>query len=187
MSLIDRYVPTFSFNELHALVIDAPSEAILSAVLAYRPEKDPFFRVMIGLRELPARIAGAVRGTHPLPKRAFGMDDFTILEQDDREVVFGLIGQFWRPDFGLAEVPDGAAFSAFDTARFVKLALNFSITPQSDRRLQLMTETRAFCPDPYSKRKLMLYWYAVRPISGLIRGRILASIKRSSEAMLPRH
>jgi hypothetical protein len=184
MPLIDRYVPAFSFSERHSVIVNATPESILSAVRAYRPENDPFFRLMIGLRELPARIVGALRGTHPLPMRAFGIDDFTVLEQDDREVVFGLIGQFWRPDFGLAEVQDGAAFAAFQRSGFIKLALNFFTTRQSDGRTELTTETRAFCPDPSSRRKLMPYWYAVRPVSGLIRGRILASVKRTSEALL---
>lgn len=183
MPLIDRYVPEFSFSERHSVIVDAPAESILSAVLAYRPETDPFFRVMIGLRELPARTVGAFRGTHPLPTRSFGMEDFTVLERDEREVVFGLIGQFWRPDFGLVKVADGAAFAAFGEAGFVKLALNFSTACQSDQTISLATETRAFCPDRRSRWKLMPYWYAVRPFSGLIRGRILASVKRSSEGM----
>jgi len=186
MPLIDRYVPTWSFSELHSVAVDATPELILSAVLAYRSESDPFFRVMIGLRELPARIISALSGKKPMPERAFGIDDFTILDQDDREVVFGLIGQFWRPDFGLAEVQDGVAFEAFQKAGFVKLAMNFSTIRQGDGRIKLSTETRAFCPDPISRRRLMPYWYAVRPVSGLIRGRILASVKRSSEAMLRR-
>jgi hypothetical protein len=183
MSLIDSYVPTFSFHERHSVVIDAPAELILRAVRAYRPENDAVFRAMIGLREAPARMMRALRGDGSQPKPAFGIDDFTVLDQDDREVVFGLIGRFWRPDFGLAAIADGTAFAAFDEAGVIKLALNFSTEPHSPDRIRLTTETRAFCPDRASRLKLMPYWYAVRPFSGLIRGRILASVKRSSEAM----
>jgi hypothetical protein len=146
MPLIDKYVPAFSFSERHSLVVNASPEFILSAVRAYRPESDPFFRVMIGLRELPARIINASRRKYLTPTRPFGIDDFTVLGQDDQEVVFGLIGRFWRSDFGLADVPDGAAFAAFDEAGFVKLALNFATYSQSDGRILLTCAFRRLRP-----------------------------------------
>ncbi|WP_207803125.1 hypothetical protein [Rhodopseudomonas palustris] len=96
--------------------------------------------------------------------------------------LFGLVGQFWRPNFGLARIADGAAFAAFQRGGFVKLALNFATAPESDGRIRLTTETRAFCPDRGAHLKLLPYWYAVRPFSGLIRRRILAGLRRRSEA-----
>lgn len=182
MTLIDKYVPAFSFNERHAILVDAPGDKVLAAILSFRPEDDPFFRAMIVLRELPMRTARAFGGDGQVSPKVFGIDDFTLLEHDDREVVFGLVGQFWRPDFGLARIPDGAAFAAFQRAGFVKLALNFATDAQSDGRIRLTTETRACCPDRSARLKLLPYWYAVRPFSGLIRRRILAGLKRRSEA-----
>lgn len=182
MTLLDKYVPAFAFNERHAIQVDAPGDKVLDAILSFRPEDDPFFRLMITLRELPmrtARLFGSGRQTTP---KVFGIDDFTLLEHDDQEVVFGLVGQFWRPDFGLVRIADGAAFAAFQRSGFVKLGLNFAIAPQSDGRIRLTTETRAFCPDRGARLKLLPYWYAVRPFSGLIRRRILAGLKRRSEA-----
>ncbi|UYO47128.1 hypothetical protein KQX64_13770 [Rhodopseudomonas palustris] len=183
MTLIDKYVPTFSFNECHAVLVDAPGDKVLDAILSFRPEDDPFFRLMITLRELPMRTARLFGGGggQTTPK-VFGIDDFTLLEHDDQEVVFGLVGQFWRPDFGLVRIADGAAFAAFQRSGFVKLGLTFAIAPQSDGRIRLTTETRAFCPDRGVRLKLLPYWYAVRPFSGLIRRRILAGLKRRSEA-----
>ncbi|MCD0421705.1 hypothetical protein LOC51_31200 [Rubrivivax sp. JA1024] len=182
MTLIDKYVPSFSFNERHAVLVDAPADKVLAAILTFRPEDDPLFRVLITLRELPMRARRLFGGSETSPK-VFGIDDFTLLDHDDREVVFGLVGQFWRPDFGLARIADGADFAAFQRAGFVKLALNFALAPHSDGHIRLTTETRAFCTDRSARLKLLPYWYAVRPFSGLLRRRILAGLKRRSEAM----
>ena len=53
MPLIDDYLPIFRFSEKHACIIAAEPKAILDAVELYRPESDPFFRIMIAIRELP--------------------------------------------------------------------------------------------------------------------------------------
>ncbi|MCA4125719.1 hypothetical protein LDY98_05140, partial [Pseudomonas aeruginosa] len=40
----------------------------------------------------------------------------------------------------------------------------------------LHTETRVFCPDRASRLRFTPYWVAIRPVSGLIRRRLLAGI-----------
>ncbi|ABJ14701.1 hypothetical protein I5G24_21295 [Pseudomonas aeruginosa] len=42
----------------------------------------------------------------------------------------------------------------------------------------LHTETRVFCPDRASRLRFTPYWLAIRPVSGLIRRRLLAGIER---------
>ena len=102
--------------------------------------------------------------------------------QSGSELVYGLIGRFWRTDFGLVTVADGQAFLAFNSPGIAKLALGFSATVQKNGATSLITETRVFCPDLASRLKFAPYWYLVRPVSGLIRGRVLAAIKKSSES-----
>jgi hypothetical protein len=52
---------------------------------------------------------------------------------------------------------------------------------QPDGLTLLVTETRVFCPDRASLLKFTPYWLLIRPVSGLIRRRILSSIKQMSE------
>lgn len=186
MALIDDYLPLHQFSERHFRDIAAGPDRVMQAAAAYQPDGDRFFTAMIGLRELPMRVAAALKGGKADLPPVFGLHNFTRLdERPGRELVFGLVGQFWKPDFGLASIPDGAAFRAFDQPGFVKLALGFSATVQPAGLTRLVTETRVFCPDPASRRRFTPYWYLVRPVSGLIRGRILRSIQRASEQGAP--
>ncbi|WP_201742261.1 hypothetical protein [Mangrovicoccus ximenensis] len=45
-----------------------------------------------------------------------------------------------------------------------------------------MTETRVFCLDRAAERAFAPYWYLIRPVSGLIRRRLLAMAARAAEA-----
>lgn len=177
MRLLDRYQPTYQFSETHACLVAAEPAAILDSVVAYRPDSDRFFRLMIGLRELPIRLLG-----EPEALRApFGLHEFTLLARSESEIVYGLIGRIWRPDFGLESIADGAAFLAFDAAHVAKLALAFTARCDPEGRTRLVTETRVSCASRAARLKFTPYWLLIRPVSGLVRRRTLASIKSASE------
>lgn len=181
MTRLDHYLPTFSFREVHSVRVFARPDAVLQAASEYQPEMDPFFRRMIGIREVPMRLLRSVgaKGAAPLP---FGLQNFTPLEQSEgAELVYGLVGRFWQTDYGLVDIPDAAAFSAFNTPGTAKLALGFAAHAINHHETELITETRVFCPDRACLLKFAPYWYLIRPVSGLIRKRILNAIKRMSE------
>ncbi len=177
MALIEHFLPTHQFSERHACAIDAPAARILDAVAAYRPDADPLFRAMIGLRELPMRLFG--RGDRQ--PATFGMDDFTLLGRDDDSIVYGLAGQFWAANYGLAPITDGAAFLALEADDIAKLALAFTVDRDQHGRTRLVTETRVHCTTDAARRKFRPYWLLIRPVSGLLRRRTLSSIRRTSE------
>ncbi|WMD20926.1 hypothetical protein RAS12_00715 [Achromobacter seleniivolatilans] len=153
----------------------------MAAAIAYRPDQDPFFRNMIALREAPMRLLMAL-GRNAVPRAAFGLDDFTRAAQSETEIVYGLIGQFWKPGYGLVAVPDGTAFKTYGEPGVAKLAFNFLVTQRAGGEVILSTETRVFCPDEAARKRFTPYWYLVRPVSGLIRRRMLTRIKRASLA-----
>ncbi len=181
MALIDDYLPAHQFSERHSRRIAAAPERVMAAVAAYRPDEDRFFAAMIGLRELPMRISARLSGRRPTLSAPFGLANFTPLaERPAAERVFGLVGRFWRRDFGLVTIADGTAFRAFDEQGVAKLALAFVATPTAAGTL-LSTETRVYCPDRATLRRFAPYWYLIRPVSGLIRKRMLATISQASE------
>jgi hypothetical protein len=182
MQLIDKYLPEYSFKEVHYREVLASPATVTKNAANYRPENDPFFRKMIGLREMPMRIRNLLSTKRGYQVPPFGLHNFTLLEkQDDAELVYGLIGRFWRPNFGLVTIPDGDAFRMFNDAGTPKLVLRFTATIQNNNITRLETETRVFCPDRASRLKFSPYWYLIRPVSGMIRGRILNNIKKASE------
>ncbi|WP_035058669.1 hypothetical protein [Andreprevotia chitinilytica] len=183
--LIDQYLPVFQFSERHQLLVDASPAALLDAVTLPGTQEDPWVRTAIQLREWPDRVFGKADG---LKSRAmFGLHDFTPLGRDsDRELAFGLIGKFWQSDYGLVAMTDPQQFAAFNEPGVAKLVMNFSAESVGNdleggnlngRRTTLRTETRVFCNDSKSHLRFTPYWWLIRPVSGLIRRRMLARIR----------
>ena len=172
---MDAFLPIYQFSERHACGVACKASRILDAVTCYRPETDPFFRGVIALRELPARFWRERPET-------FGFHNFTLLDRTENEIVYGLAGQFWKANYGLYPVADSRAFQLFEQPEVAKLVLGFSVQHKADGLCLLATETRVFCPDQASRLKFTPYWLLIRPVSGLIRRRILSAIKKASEA-----
>lgn len=179
MPLNDKYLPVYHFSEKHALSIAASQAEVMAAVLEYRPDNDPFFRGAIAIREWPIRLWDRLQGRVSTPRKAFSLDNFTLLEQtDSQELAFGLAGKFWQPDYGQATVADAEAFQTFNQPGAAKLLLSYQAEKQDETHTRLITETRVFCLDKRAQRKFTPYWYFIRPISGLIRLRMLHSISQ---------
>lgn len=180
MSLIDQFLPTYQFRERHALVTDAPAAALLDAVSLPSAMDDPWTRQFIRLRELPDRVLGRLGGGSGLRDRAaFGIGDFMPLGRDgDQELAFGLIGRFWQRDYGLVRLEEPQLqFSRYVEAGLAKLVLNFSTPTLDDGRTCLATETRVHCLDREAERRFRPYWLLIRPVSGLIRRRLLVRLR----------
>lgn len=176
MSLNTKYLPEFNFIEKHSLdMLTSPEEA-MTQILNYRTEDDPLFRFAISLRELPLRMCN----TSKQSSTAFSFRNFTLLEQHGHdEIIYGLIGQFWKSNYGLASVVDAESFLAFQQAEHAKLVLYFSIQQLDAQHCRVSTETRVLCLDHQALVKFRPYWYLIRPVSGLIRHRILRQIQRN--------
>lgn len=187
MQLIDKYLPDYGFSEVHGCNVSASPETVLQAAMNYRPETDAFFRSMIALREVPMRALARLRGRKSTVAPPFGLHEFTLLEHKPGEaLVSGLVGQFWKADFGLHKIENSEDYLAFRMPGVAKLALAFTVSEQSGKT-RLVTETRVFCPDRRSHLRFTPYWYLIRPVSGIIRGRILNSIRKASEASPARY
>ena len=121
-----------------------------------------------------------------LPKEALRLRDLTRLgfsqlaHDENREIVFGLVGQPWRVRGNLQEVP-ADQFGTFADPGFAKVAWNFYVSPLGESTCLMSTTTRIFCTDPLSRRRFSRYWTLVGPFSGLIRKVMLDSIARSAE------
>mgnify|MGYP001760757130 CR=1 FL=1 len=183
MELIHRLLPEWQFAERHALVLDgvSPARAYASIVPGLSAD-DPLIARAIALREAPGRLLrtfGLSRNT--LPTRPFGFHSFALLgEVPGREVAFGLAGRFWQMDYGLRRIADTEAFMALTDQP--RLVLNVCVVPLDGQRCQLVTHTRVHCPDEAQRRRFLPYWVLIRPVSGLIRGRLLRRIARIASA-----
>ena len=177
--LAERYLPDFQFVERHHLDLDTSAAQALDAASQLSTHDDPLVRSLLRLREAPARLANRLGWRNALEARpAFGLHEFTLLEHDgDQAMAYGLIGRFWRTDFGLEAVPDAQAFMRYEEPGVAKLVMTFHCSPRP-AGVRLHPETRVHCPDRRSRLLFTPYWLAIRPASGLIRRRMLAAIRR---------
>ena len=175
--LLDIILPRYQFMETHHIVIRASPAHIMESIRAYRAGHDPLVRMAIGMRELPARLMGKRGG------RMLDLDDFTVVGQEGNvEIVFALMGAFWEADYGLVPIPSPEAFAACDHTGICRLAMGFHIrTCPGHPYNRVVTQTRVDCPTHASRRRFAPYWYAIRPVSGLIRRRMLNRIRMMAE------
>lgn len=179
MVLMERYLPQYQFEEHHSLRLLGEPGKLLDDAQAVAQQPDPLVNRLIAVRELPARLLGCLGWRSQLPQRPFGVEDFTPLGRDgDRELAYGLVGRFWQPDYGLQACGDAQAFERAQDQP--KLVLNFCVSALPSGGHALSTTTRVWCPDAASQRKFTPYWYLIRPVSGLIRRRLLQRIAAES-------
>jgi hypothetical protein len=181
--LLERNLPQYQFRERHRRLITAPPETVWRALHAAKVAGSPLTRGAVALRMLPARLAGRAPARTTLFDLS-AMGSFLRLgEISEQELILGMIGEFWRPKGGLVQV-EAAQFAAHDDPAVAKLVWGFRLDPDGQGTL-LRTETRVYCPSAATLRRFRPYWYAIRPVSGLIRREILKGIAIQAYAMGP--
>ncbi len=165
MAAIDRFLPEWDVNEVHAIVLDAAPGEALAAVLAATAAPG-VVRVLFRLRGL--------RTARSVESLLLGIG-FEALAREAGEVVFGASGRPWRPR---------GAISSFAAAPVgsVRMVANFLVEPLPDGRTRLSTETRVAAVDDVARRAFRRYWRLIGPFSAFIRRRWLAAVRRSLAA-----
>ena len=181
--LIDSFAPNPDAVETHSIAIAASPDVVYLALWTADLGGSPLIKLLLSLRSLPGFI---LRGCHPLPRnqkirlRTLIESGFGVLaEEPDKEIVLGVTGKFWRPTGNLSPfnredfdrpVPPGIARAVW----------NFSIKEGDNAGTILSTETRVICGDRASRRKFRVYWFFVRPFSGLIRRIMLKRVRKAA-------
>jgi hypothetical protein len=190
--LLEQLLPDHDFGERHRRVIAAPPERVVDAIRSFSAADMPIARLMMSVRGL-SRSAGST-------DRPFldGMSDLGFAEiaepkaprgspagpgeEPAKQLVFGGIGQPWRARGGRSIRVEGAdSFTGFDHPGFVKMAMDFRLYDGAGGT-RLETNTWVQATDSHSRRRFRLYWFAIRPGSGIIRRNMLSAIAHLAEA-----
>ncbi|BAX60686.1 hypothetical protein [Burkholderia stabilis] len=173
------FIPSFGFHEVHeSQPINAEPARIIDAVATIDMRTDPIVDALLTVREFPTAFAGSLRRGSARSERArFGLDTFTPLHRDDTSLALGLVGRFWRPDFGVRTIADATAFMRHDDPRDAKLVLRFEVVGLASGAHILRTETFVHCPTAGTRLLFTPYWLAIRLASGWIRRRTLAAVE----------
>ena len=169
--LIDELLPDYDVSDRYHVEIDASAADVWQALWTFDMCESPVVSWLFWLRGLPYE---------NLSLSDIDKLNFKIVGEDmHKEVVFGVVGQFWNPGASLLDFePEG--FKDFDESGFAKCAWGFNLEPIGEQT-RLTTETRVKCFDKTSRGYFDLYWAFVRPFSGWTRKEMLATIKAKSE------
>jgi hypothetical protein len=190
--LLDSVLPEFDVSKRHRISIRATQERVFDALVRYDFGESRVTQVLMALRGYGARVRRANAQAPATLSESLARFGFTLLaEAPGEEIVFGLVGQFWRPSGGLRTLT-AVEFGEFHEPGFAKAAWNLRVTgsglhmPHGGSGLhmphcELSTETRVLCSGDATRRKFLLYWRVVEPFSGLIRWSLLRGVKRAAE------
>jgi hypothetical protein len=180
---IDELLPAPHFREHHERRIAAPPAAVWDAMQELRLRDLVLSRALMGVRLLPARLAGRKQASRMVESRLLDGGPVTLLASDpDHAVLGGGVMQPWKLTGG-EEPPalDAPALQAFSEPGWVKVGFDFVIEP-SGAGTRVTTETRVTATDPRTRARFGLYWLFVRAGSGLIRRDMLRAVARRAEA-----
>ena len=177
---LNSFAPDPDAVEIHSIAIDASPEAVYRALWTVDLGGSLVIKLLLGLRSLPELIlrGGRFPRDRKITLKTIIDSEFGILINEPEEVLLGVTGRFWRPTGNLSpfrrEDFDGPVPPGFARAIW-----NFSLKELSAGRTILSTETRVVCGDLKSRRKFQIYWFFVRPFSGLIRLIMLRAVKHA--------
>jgi hypothetical protein len=182
-ALLESIMPAYEVQEVHSLHVERPPAQIFAAVLAVTPGEIALARPFLWVRTLPARVAGRPPTNAALWDRPFlSMPGTAILARaPDREIVVGLIGQFWkmREEERIA-VGSRDQFMAFNRPGFTVSTLSFHIDREGSGS-RVTTITRVRTTDPDSQRAFRRYWRVIGTGSGVLRRTWLSAVKTRAE------
>jgi hypothetical protein len=190
--LLDRYLTTYHFTEIHGINIRASRAQVYRALRAVSLNDMPAARILFALRSLPAILTGerfrsTGRGVpepdEPFFNRALRGGFVLLADAPARELVLGTIGRFWQASGGLYRLSSPQQFLDSAPPGYAKSAINFLLY-ERDGFTRLRTETRILISDPTARRKFARYWAVVQPGSALIRRIWLGAIKKRAEQSL---
>jgi len=195
--LIDRYLPRFQVTQIEHLVVNADIGTTWAALvdLDLLDVHSPLLDAAFFVRGLPAKMKTLLgrktpdRAASPQPLRLWGVEDhgvegwLSLGERPGREVAFGAMGRFWKPNIEWYDVTTMTPeqFAAFDERGWGKIAANFSLRPYGETRTLISYEARTATTDGESAQRFARYWMLIRPFVGHVERAALATVQRDAE------
>ncbi len=169
--LIDEFLPEYNFSKKHSLTINANAEKIFN-VLKNADFNSLFIKALLMLRGMKLENISLT-----FSEKSY----FTLLGEDkEKEILFGIIGKFWKWKGGLFQIKK-EEYKDFSLTGFAKAVWDFSADPVEPEKTIFSTETRIQCIGDSAKRWFSLYWFCIEPFSAFIRKIILYRIKFRAE------
>ena len=169
-SLADRFLSDPDHRSDYHIKIDSTPERVWPHLENLDLARSPLIKFLFTIRGL-----GKLRTVSQFEQMGFRRLEMSPPDS----LVFGLIGQFWKPSGHLVEFePD--EFESFSEPGYAKAVASFELAVVEDATI-LTTETLIQTTDPTARRSFNRYWRLIGPFSGLIRRSWLRTIKKAAE------
>jgi hypothetical protein len=182
-ALLESIMPTYDVQEVHSTHVGAAPAKAFAAILAVTPAETALARPFFWIRTLPSRLAGDVVIEDASWNRPFlSVPPTAVLGRvPDREIVVGLIGEFWKLRHGKrVAVQSREHFITFNESGFAVSTLSFHVDPEGSGS-RVTTITRVRTTDPGSRRMFLRYWRVIGTGSGVLRRTWLRAVKARAE------
>lgn len=166
--LIDKYLPTYHFNEVHSIEINGFVSGIYQKMLQCDFSNSALVKFLFRLRGMSKE----VYSIEHLTKMGF----IKLDEEPGREILFGMVTN--NPMFNNCQ-PNVSSKEFLQKAdgNIIKAVINFTLQDKSNSQHIISTETRVWCGSKAMKRKFTFYWFFIKPFSQLIRKSMLKEMK----------
>jgi hypothetical protein len=185
---VDRVMPEFDVNVVQHVVVNAGAAETYDALLRADLMDNPLTRLLVRARDVPnlLRLRGAApaRERPRLTLRDAGGEEagwVTLHDEPGVEFLVGLLGQFWRRDYGIVRGLTAEEFVRFDRPGYAKTVVDFSLRPYGSGRTLLTYENRTATTDAAARRRFLAYWRLLRPFVQQMERAALVAAKREAE------
>lgn len=176
----DELMPAYEQHFTESVRVDAPRAAVWSALLQVKGSEMPVARLLSMLRALGKKPEQQIE-EKPLAETLEKTGWVKLHEEPERELILGLVGRFWRMDFGIRPVADRAGFVAFTDRGFAKIVFRYQLEGEG-AETKLSAETRVHANDRRAARRMRLYWALIGLGARLTVRSGLMAIKRRAES-----
>jgi hypothetical protein len=182
LDLLDACLPVYDVALTEHVVVEAAPEVVFNAAKGFDflTTDAKVVTVLMTVRMVPGRLRGrpaTAPSTLRLATDAGSLPGWVNLgELPGRELVFGAVGTFWKPDIEWRDVP-AEEFAAFADPGWGKIACHLLVRPDGPGRSILSYECRTATTDLVSRARMARYWWLIRPFAAYILRAVLRTIR----------
>jgi len=187
LNLLDVHLPSYDVVLTEHLVINADTTSTFAAAknFDFMTTKSPLVTMLMTARSVPSRLQRRPVVTPQslmLAQESGALPGWLLLgEAPGREVVFGAVGTFWKPDIDWLDLT-AEQFAAFDEPGWGKIACHLLVRPDGPKRSVLSYECRTATTDPVSQAQMARYWWLIRPFVAYVLRAVLRTMRGNAEA-----
>jgi hypothetical protein len=185
LSLLDVHLPTYDVVLTEHLVVEADTGAVFEAAknFDFLTTRSPLVTALMTARSVPSRLLGRPVVTPQalmLARDPGALPGWLLLgEIPGRELVFGAVGTFWKPDIEWHDLT-ADQFAAFEEPGWGKIACHLLVRPDGPGSSLLSYECRTATTDSASRAHMSRYWWLIRPFVAYVLRAVVRTIRRNA-------